>query len=71
MLHLLSVDFCPYGMRIIMESIVFNGASRCLIIKFFWVKNALIFFPGFSQGQDTGAGSLATNRSEWRRAERG
>ena len=27
-----------------MERIVFDGARRCLIIKFFWVKSALISF---------------------------
>jgi len=45
MLHLLSVGFCPYGMRIVMERIVFDGTSRCLSIKLFWVKSELIFFP--------------------------
>jgi len=44
MLHLLSVGFCPYGMYIVMERIVFDGARRCLIIKLFWTKNSLMSF---------------------------
>ena len=35
---------CSYGMRIVMERIVFDGARGCLIIKLFWMKSSLMSF---------------------------